>query len=356
MITTAPRIAIQRTAHSRLPETDLENVKFGRVFSDHMFVMDYVDGQWQQPSIVPYAPMQLSPAALVLHYCQTIFEGLKAYRSADGTVNLFRPQANIARMNHSAVRMCMPQIPEDIFLEGLKQLVHLDSAWIPNAEDGALYIRPLLFASDEYIGVRPSENYRLIIFTCPVGVYYKDTVRVKIETEYSRAFPGGTGEAKCGGNYAASLYPAKLAADQGFQQLLWTDGETHEYFEESGTMNVFFRIGDTLLTPDTTGTILRGITRDSIIQIAKREGIACEVRRVSVKEVVEALKAGNMKAAFGAGTAATIAHIQSIAYDGIEYELPAVEERKLSNRIGQVLDDIRRGRVADPFGWMVPVV
>lgn len=355
MITTGQKIAIRRTEHSRLPGTDLENVKFGRVFSDHMFVMDYRDGQWREPAIVPYAHMQMSPAALVLHYCQTIFEGLKAYRGADGKVSIFRPQANIARMNRSAIRMCMPEIPEDIFLEALKQLVRLDSDWIPHGPDGALYIRPLLFASDEYIGVRPSDGYRFLIFTCPVGTYYKDTVRVKIETEYSRAFPGGTGEAKCGGNYAASLYPAKLAADQGFHQLLWTDGETHQYFEESGTMNVFFRIGDTLLTPDTTGTILRGITRDSIIKIAQSEGIRCEVRRVSVKEVVEALRSGNMKSAFGAGTAATIAHIQSIAYDGIEYQLPAVEERKLTNHIGEVLDDIRRGRRPDPFGWMVPV-
>ncbi|MFT3885863.1 MAG: branched-chain amino acid aminotransferase [Flavobacteriales bacterium] len=355
MISTAPRIPVHPTKRSRVTDHDLDNVKFGRVFSDHMFVMDYTDGRWQQPSIVEFAPMQMSPAALVLHYCQTIFEGLKAYRSADGSVKLFRPQANIERMNHSAVRMCMPEIPEDIFLEGLKKLVDMDSAWIPRGADGALYIRPVLFASDEYVGVRASDNYRFLIFTCPVGMYYKDAVRVKIETEYSRAFPGGTGEAKCGGNYAGSLYPAKLAADQGFQQLLWTDGATHEYFEESGTMNVFFRIGDTLLTPDTTGTILRGITRDSIIKIAEKEGIACEVRRVSVKEVVDALKSGNLKAAFGAGTAATIAHIQSIAYDGVEYPLPAVEDRRLTNHIAQVLDDIRRGRIADPFGWMVPV-
>lgn len=355
MITTGQKIAIQRTERSRLPEIDLENVKFGRVFSDHMFVMDYRDGQWQQPMIVPYAHMEMSPAALVLHYGQTIFEGLKAYRTAEGKVNIFRPQANVERMNHSAVRMCMPEIPEDIFMEGLKQLVHLDSGWIPRTADGALYIRPLLYASDEYIGVRPSDNYRFLIFTCPVGVYYKDTVRVKVETHYSRAFPGGTGEAKCGGNYAASLYPAKLAADEGFHQLLWTDGLTHEYFEESGTMNVFFRIGDTLITPATTGTILHGITRDSIIRLAGMENIPCEVRRVSVKEVVEALRAGTLLSAFGAGTAATIAHIRSIAYDGIEYQLPAVEERNLSNRIADVLDDIRRGRRPDPFGWMVPV-
>ena len=262
---------------------------------------------------------------------------------------------NIARMNRSAVRMCMPEIPEDIFMDALKQLVRMDKDWIPDDAEGALYIRPLLFASDEYIGVRPSDGYRFLIFTCPVRGYYKEEVRVKVETEYSRAFPGGTGEAKCGGNYAASLYPAKLAADQGFHQLLWTDGTTHEYFEESGTMNVFFRIDDTLVTPATSGTILHGVTRDSIIRIARHEGIPCEVRRVSVKEVVDAMKQGRLKAAFGAGTAATIAHIRSIAHEGVEYQLPSVEQRTLSNHIGRVLDDIRRGRITDPFGWMLPV-
>ena len=355
MITTGQKIAITRTERSRLQETDLENIKFGRVFSDHMFVMDYENGAWRSPSIVPFAQMQMSPASLVLHYCQTIFEGLKAYRSPDGQANLFRPDANIARMNLSAHRMCMPEIPEDVFMDGLKQLVKLDSAWIPGGDEGALYIRPLLFASDEYIGVRPSEGYRFLIFTCPVRGYYKEAVRVKIETEYSRAFPGGTGEAKCGGNYAASLYPAKLAADQGFHQLLWTDGETHQYFEESGTMNVFFRIGDTLMTPETSGTILHGVTRDSIIRIAHKENIPCEVRRVSVEEVVKAIRDGSMKEAFGAGTAATIAHIESIAYEGVEYKLPALDQSSFANHVGSVLDKIRRGRIADPFGWMVPV-
>lgn len=355
MITTGQKIAITRTERSRLPETDLDNIKFGRVFSDHMFIMDFQDGRWKQPVIVPYGNLQMSPASLVLHYCQTIFEGLKAYRSADGQVKLFRPQANIERMNRSAHRMCMPEIPEDVFMDGMKTLVHMDREWIPRDDEGALYIRPLLFASDEYIGVRPSDGYRFLIFTCPVRGYYKEAVRVKIETEYSRAFPGGTGEAKCGGNYAASLYPAKLAADEGFHQLLWTDGETHKYFEESGTMNVFFRIGEKLVTPETSGTILKGVTRDSIIRIAQHEGIPCEVRRVSVDEVVNALRNGEMKAAFGAGTAATIAHIDSIAYEGVEYKLPAVEDRNLTNHISEVLDDIRRGRVADPFGWMVPV-
>jgi branched-chain amino acid aminotransferase len=355
MITTGQKIATQRTERSRLPETDLDNIKFGRVFSDHMFMMDYKDGAWRAPSIIPFADLQMSPATLVLHYSQTIFEGLKAYRSADGSVNLFRPQANIARMNRSTKRMCMPAIPEELFMDALIQLVRLDREWIPKGEEAALYIRPFMFASDEYIGVRPSDGYKFIIFTCPVRGYYAEPVRVRIETEYSRAFPGGTGEAKCGGNYAGGLYPAKLGQDKGYHQLVWTDGLTHKYIEESGTMNIFFNLDGTLVTPALDGTILHGITRDSIIRIAKDEGVRVEERRVSVEEIVEAARNGRLRSAFGAGTAATIAHIATIAHGDEEFTLPDVAERQLANTIGARLDAIRRGSMADPYGWMVPV-
>ncbi len=356
MITTGQKITTQRTAKSRLQETDLEHIKFGRVFSDHMVVMDYTNGAWQQPAIMPFGNLQMSPAALVLHYSQTIFEGLKAYRNVNGGVSLIRPQANIARMNHSTHRMCMPSIPEDVFMDAMMELVRLDSDWIPKDDDAALYIRPFMFASDEYIGVRPSDSYRFIIFTCPVRAYYNEPVRVKVETNFSRAFPGGTGEAKCGGNYAGALYPAKLGMDGGFHQLLWTDGLTHKYFEESGTMNVFFNVDGTLITPGLDGTILHGITRDSIIRIAKDEGIRVEERQVSVEEIEVAARNGRLRSAFGAGTAATIAHIQSIAFGDAVYELPDVSTRELANRIGKKLDDIRRGRIADPYGWVVPVI
>lgn len=354
--TTGQKIATQRTTKSRLHETDLEQIKFGRVFSDHMFLMDYTGGEWQQPAIVPFANLEMSPAALVLHYSQTIFEGLKAYRNVNGGVSLIRPQANIARMNNSTKRMCMPPIPEDVFLDALIELVKLDQDWIPKDEGASLYIRPFMFASDEYIGVRPSDSYRFIIFTCPVRTYYSEPVRVKVETTYSRAFPGGTGETKCGGNYGGGLYPAKLGQDQGFHQLLWTDGLSHKYIEESGTMNVFFNVDGTLITPALDGTILRGITRDSIIRIAKDEGIRVEERQVSVEEIEVAARNGRLRSAFGAGTAATIAHIQSIAFDDAVYDLPDVSTRELANRIGQKLDDIRRSRVPDPYGWVVPVV
>ena len=355
MITTGQKIAITRTPNSRLAQTNLSDIQFGRVFSDPMFVMDFQNGEWSTPAIMPFGDLQMSPATLVLHYSQTIFEGLKAYKSDDGRVAIFRPQANIARMNRSAKRMCMPNIPEDLFMEALQELVRLDSGWIPDGEESAMYIRPFMFASDEYIGVRPSDGYRFIIFTCPVRGYYSEPVRVKIETKYSRAFPGGTGEAKCGGNYAGGLYPAKIGQDKGFHQLLWTDGVEHKYIEESGTMNVFFNIDGTLVTPELDGSILHGITRDSIIRIAKDQGVAVEERKVSVEEVVAAARNGKMISAFGAGTAATIAHIQSIAFDEEVFELPNLEKRITANRIGKTLNDIRRGHIADPYGWMVPV-
>jgi branched-chain amino acid aminotransferase len=355
MITTGQKIAIQRTDRSRLASTDLQDIKFGRVFSDHMFVMDYADGAWKEPVIMPFADLQMSPAALVLHYSQTIFEGLKAYRADDGSVGIFRPMDNIARMNRSAVRMCMPQIPEELFLDALTTLVGEDRNWIPEGDGAALYIRPFMFASDEYIGVKPSDGYRFIIFTCPVRGYYSEPVRVKIETTYSRAFPGGTGEAKCGGNYAGGLYPAKMGQDAGFHQLIWTDGLTHQYIEESGTMNVFFNIDGTLVTPALDGTILRGVTRDSIIRIAKDEGFPVEERRVSVEEIVTAAREKRLVSAFGAGTAATIAHIASIAHGDEVFELPAIGERKLAERIGSVLDGIRRGHLTDKYGWVVRV-
>lgn len=356
MMTTAPTIKVQRTQRTRLPETDLANVKFGRTFSDHMFVMDYRDGAWQEPTIVPFGDLSMSPATLVLHYAQTIFEGQKAYRTKEGKVSIFRPKDNIRRMNLSADRMCMPRLPEDLFLEAMTELVRMDAGWIPTDDEGAMYIRPFMYASDAFIGVRTSETYRFMIFTCPVRGYYAEAVKVKIETEYSRAFPGGTGEAKCGGNYAASLYPAKQAHDKGYHQLIWTDGVEHKYVEESGTMNVFFRIGESLVTPETDGTILHGITRDSIIKIAKSEGLDMQVRKVTVEEVVKALRNGTLREAFGAGTAATIAHIKCIAYEGVDYDLPAITPQSWSNHVGGLLDDIRRGRTEDKFGWMHRVV
>jgi len=317
--------------------------------------MDFIDGKWQEPVIEPFKELHMSPASLVLHYGQSIFEGMKAFRNKDGDVTLFRPEMNIERMNRSAERMCMPQIPEDLFLMGLKELVELDRDWIPTDEDSSLYIRPFMFATDEYIGVKSSDTFRFMIFSCPVKAYYTEPVKVKIETEFSRAFDGGTGNVKSAGNYSAALYPAKLAQDAGYHQLIWTDAREHKYIEESGTMNVFFEIEGELITPPTGDTILAGITRDSLIQLAKDKGKPISVRPVTVEEIVKAGREGRITDAFGAGTAATIAHIKSIAYGDENFELPALHERGFSNEVRKIFEDIKRLRVADVHGWVVKV-
>lgn len=348
-------IAINTVSHSRLSEVNFDALSFGREFSDHMFVMDYKDGAWQSPKIMPYGPIQMSPATSVIHYGQSIFEGLKAYRLANGEVSIFRPEENIKRLNQSADRMCMPNVPEGLFLDALKELVKLDKNWIPTKKDGSLYIRPYMFATDEFIGVKASETYRFIIFTCPVAGYYSAPVNVKIELEYSRASPGGTGAAKAAGNYASSLYPAQKGKKEGYDQLLWTDALTHEYFEESGTMNLMFVIDGKVYTPPTSGTILAGITRKSVITVMKEWGIEIVEAPIKVSTIVEAMKQGKLEEAFGVGTAATIAQIKSIGHIGNDYQLPPVEGRIISNKIANYMNDLRTGVIPDKRGWMVNV-
>ena len=346
-------INIQKTTSSKLPEIDFANLAFGKTFADHMFVMDFVDGRWQEPMIMPFQDMTMSPASLVIHYGQSIFEGMKAFKNTDGRFGLFRPDLNIKRMNKSAVRMCMPEIPEDIFMDALSELVSLDHQWIPTGELASLYIRPVLFAIDDYIGVKASQSYRFMILLAPVNAYYTKPVRVKIEREFTRAAQGGTGYAKTAGNYAGSLYPAKLANDQGYDQLLWTDAKEHAYIEESGTMNIMFVIEGKLITPSLGETILDGVTRRSAIQLAKDWGIDVEERRVSVIELQEAMNNDTLEEAFGCGTAATIAHIEAIADGESVYQLPNVEDRKLSNKMMKHFIDLKKFRVNDPHGWMV---
>lgn len=350
MIDTAT-IRIEQTPQSRINELDENNIPFGKLYSDHMFIADYVNGEWQDFRIVPYQNMSISPAMTTLHYAITIFEGLKAYKNDAGEVVIFRPQANAARLNISAERMCIPAVPESLFMDGLTELLKLDSSWVPSKPGTALYIRPFVFGTDEYIGVRPSENYRFMIITSPVGAYYTKPVKVKIETKFSRAFEGGTGYAKAGGNYAASLYPAKLAQQQGFDQLIWTDGKTHEFVEESGTMNVMFVIDGVLRTAPTSGTILKGITRDSVLTIAREWGMQVEESPVKVSEVVEAAKEGRLQEAFGVGTAATIAPIASIGYEDELFDLPAADDSYFSKKILKELDAIRTGEAEDRHGW-----
>lgn len=347
---------VNQTQNSRINEVDWENLPFGKVFSDHMLVMDYANGQWQEPSIAPFSDIKFHPATSAIHYGQSIFEGLKAYKTQEGDVRIFRPDMNAKRFVESCERMCMPSVPEHLFTECIRKLVEVDQNWIPNKEGYSLYIRPFMFATDEFVGIRPSDTYKFIIFTCPVGAYYSEPVNVKIEEYYTRAAEGGVGRAKAAGNYGASLFPARKAQAQGFHQLLWTDAKTHEFVEESGTMNVMFIINGKLVTPsEDSDTILRGITKRSVIEVAKSWGIEVEERRVSVKEIIDGIQNGSVTECFGAGTAATIAHIAKMGYRGELLDLPPIESRPFSLKMSQYLDDLKTGKIEDTFGWTMKV-
>lgn len=348
-------IKITKTQQSRLATVDFHNIPFGHIFSDHMFVADYQDGRWQNPRIEPFERFSMHPAAMVLHYGQAIFEGMKASKSADGKPLFFRPEEHARRLNRSAARMCMPDFPEELFLEALHQLIALDSAWIPPQEGSALYIRPFMFAMDEFIGVRPAEHYRFIIFSGPVGPYYSRPISLWVEQEYVRAIKGGTGEAKAAGNYAASLLPARLAQARGFDQVMWMDGHEFRYIEEVGTMNIFFVIDGKVITPATTGSILRGITRDSILTVLRDRGFPVEERRISIDEVVEAHHAGKLEEVFGTGTAAVVGQVARIGYRDIIMDLPPVESAVIGPMAKQEIDGLRAGLLEDTRGWIVPV-
>lgn len=348
-------IDIQQVEKSRLPEVDFENLPFGRVFSDHMLVADYKDKKWHDLRIVPYHNISFSPAMSTLHYAQSIFEGLKAYKRNDGSTYLFRPEDNFQRMNVSAERMCMPEIPREAFMDGLMELIKLDQRWVPNQEGSTLYVRPFMFAADDFIGVRPADNYKFMIFTCPVASYYAEPVRVRMETEFTRATKGGIGYAKTAGNYAASLYAARKAQQEGYHQVIWTDGVEHKYIEESGTMNLFFKIDGTLITATLGDSVLDGITRKSIIQLAKDFGQPVEERRISVAEIAQALKDGRVEEAFGAGTAAVISFIKTIGHEGVDYDLPPIVEGTFAYKAKETLHNIRMGKVEDTHQWMVKV-
>ncbi len=349
-------LKITKTENSRINAVDWDNLPFGKVFSDHILIMEYKDGAWQQPEIKPFESFSLHPATSAIHYGQSIFEGMKANKTADGDILIFRPDVNEKRFAESCIRMCMPMLPEGMFTELIRRTVELDKDWIPNKEGYSLYIRPFMFATDDFIGIKPSETYKFVIFTCPVGAYYSQPVNVKIEEYYTRAAEGGVGRAKTAGNYAASLYPAKLAQEQGFHQLVWTDAKEHKYIEESGTMNIVFEIDGKLITPsEDSDTILRGVTKRSVVEIAKSWGVEVEERKITVEEIVEGLRNGKVTDAFGAGTAATIAHIAKIGFRDEIFELPAVETREISNKIKDYLNDLKTGRIADEFNWCLKV-
>ncbi|MDG1742343.1 MAG: branched-chain amino acid aminotransferase [Crocinitomicaceae bacterium] len=354
MIKDTISIKVNKVERSRITDVDWDNLPFGKVFSDHMLVMDYKDGVWHDPEIVPFESLSMHPATSAIHYGQSIFEGMKANKNENNEVLIFRPEMNAKRFTESCKRICMPQIPESTFIQLIQKIVDIDREWVPSKEGHSLYIRPFMFATDDFIGIKPSDTYKFIIFTCPVGAYYSQPVNVKIEEYYTRAAQGGVGRAKTAGNYAASLYPAKLAQEQGFHQLIWTDAAEHKYIEESGTMNIVFEIDGKLVTPsEDMDTILRGVTKRAVVDIARHWGVEVEERRVTVEEVVTALREGRVTDAFGAGTAATIAQVAKIGFREELFELPDVTSRTLSNKIKTYLTDLKSGKVEDELNWLL---
>lgn len=346
---------ITRVERSKLKEMNLENLPFGKYFTDHMLEADYEDGEWKNVEIKPYQPMLLSPSVSALHYGQAIFEGMKAYKNQEGQPYLFRPFENFKRFNISAERMAMPLITEEIFIEGLRRLIEVDKNWIPQQEDHSLYIRPFMFSSDEAIGVRPGGKYKFIIILSPTGPYYAAPMKIYAEEEFVRAVPGGVGYAKTAGNYAAAMYPTAEAKSKGYDQVLWMDAYEHKYVQECGTMNVFFIIGDTAITPDlAAGTILDGITRDSTIVLLKEMGLKVEERQLSIDEITDAYKAGSLYEVFGTGTAATISMIKELRYK--EYTMYFdTDSWKTAPEIKKRMTAIKEGRDPDKYGWMYKV-
>ncbi len=345
-------INITKSKNSKISEVDYKNLGFCKYYSDHMFICDYKNGSWKNFRIQPFQDLSLSPACTTLHYGQTIFEGLKAYRDSEGKILIFRPEKNSERFNKSADRMCMPSVPKNIFINSIEELLKVDHNWVPEGEENSLYIRPISFALDPYIGIKPADNYIFMIICGMAGGYYSEPVNVKIETEYTRAVKGGVGFSKTAANYAAALYPAVKAQNDGYHQLIWTDGKSHEYVEESGTMNLFFVIEDKLVTPPLGDTVLDGVTRDSIIKLSKLLKIDVEVRKVSVSEVINNLQEGTMIEAFGAGTAATIAPIKSIGYKNKKYNLPSITKNSISNTLLKKLNDIKFREDMKELNWL----
>ena len=351
-------IKIEKTTNPK-QRPDADNLGFGQHFTDHMFVMDYTEGKgWHDAKIISYAPLALDPASMVLHYGQAIFEGMKAYKAQDDNVLLFRPEKNMQRINASNVRMCIPAIDEDFCLEAIKKLVKVDKDWIPEAEGTALYIRPFIIATDPFLGVRPANMYKFIVILSPVGAYYAsgiNPVKIYVEPQYVRAVRGGVGFAKTVGNYAASLKAQMEAKDRGYAQVLWLDGIERKYIEEVGTMNVFFKIGGEIITPDLSGSILPGITRDSAIQMLKKWGMKVTERRITIDEVYEAHQNGTLEEIFGTGTAAVISPVGELNWDGNVITINEGKIGEMSQKLYDELTGIQTGKVEDSMGWAVSV-
>jgi branched-chain amino acid aminotransferase len=345
---------IKKIESSRINSVDFENLNFGAVFSDHMFTCDYVDGNWINPEIIPYQPISVSPASRVFHYGQACFEGMKAFKDDNNDVWLFRPTENYNRIIKSSERLAMPKFPKELFFEGLNALLKMDAQWIKTGLGNSLYIRPFIFASEGTINATEACEYKFMIICAPASSYYSGDVKVKIEKSFSRAAKGGVGYAKAAGNYAAQFYPTRLAIDEGYQQIIWTDSSTHQFIEEAGTMNLFFRIGNKLLTAPTSDSILDGITRKSLIQIAKDKGINVEVRPIKVDELIDAANSGTLIEIFGSGTAVVVLPIIGFGFENKKFDLPKVEN-SWASILKNELNGIQYNLIDDPYNWTVKI-
>jgi branched-chain amino acid aminotransferase len=342
---------ITHAQESKIKNVDFDNLSFGEIFTDHMFVCDYKDGQWSTPEIMPYQPIQMDPSSSVFHYGQAVFEGMKAYKDDADGVWLFRPEQNFARINKSSERLSMPEFPKEFFFEGLEKLLDIDKEWIKKGAGNSLYVRPFVFASQAGVQASASNAYKFMIICSPVASYYSGgEVHVQVAEKYSRAAAGGVGYAKAAGNYAAQFYPTTLAQKEGFQQIIWTDANTHEYLEEAGTMNIFFRINDTLITTPTSDRILDGITRKSILQLAEHLGIKTDVRPISIHELLSSKEDGSLKEIFGAGTAVVVSPIKGFGYQNKRHVLEDAPD-SFATILKDHIVNIQRNTTEDPFGW-----
>ena len=347
-------VTIENIVNSKINKVDFTNLKFGHVFTDYMFECDYIDESWVNPTIKPFGNLSISPASKVFHYGQAVFEGMKAYKDDQGKIWLFRPEENFKRINKSSKRLAIPEFPKDLFFEALEKMLLLDKEWIKCGIGNSLYIRPFVIATQTEVSASPSNEYKFLILFSPAQAYYAGDVKVVIAEHYSRSADGGVGAAKAAGNYAAQFYPTNLAKEKGFQQIIWTDSKEHKYLEEAGTMNVFFRINDTLITAPTSDRILDGVTRKSLIALAKRDGIIVEERRISVDELKEASKNNSLKEIFGAGTAAVISPVSDFSHKNQVYHLPEIKESYARNFKSKLLN-IQHNITEDSFGWRYPV-
>jgi branched-chain amino acid aminotransferase len=346
-------IQINKVETSKLQNFSLENIPFGKYFTDHMLEADFENGEWKNVEIKPYQPIIFDPSMAALHYGQAIFEGIKAYKNEQGEACIFRPQDNFERFNISATRMCMPTVPEEIFMEGLKQLVKLDSNWIPQIDNHSLYIRPVMFSTDTVLGVKPSENYKFLIILSPSGPYYATPMKIYVEEKYTRAVAGGVGFSKNAGNYAASMIASKEAREKGYDQVLWTDAFEHKWLQEVGMMNVFFVINGVAVTPSLDeGTILNGVTRRTLITLLEEKGIEVQQRRISIDEVIAANEAGTLQEVFGSGTAASVAPLKALGYRDVHIEFD-LNKAEISKYLNSRYKDLVYNKVPDNHGWLV---